>query len=372
MVLFFAASCAGSPPPVEEIPEPPAPVAPAPVQDPNQGPPNQTTLDALDAAIARADRARQGVIDFDGPGYFPGDWDAAESRYRSITGDAGRSTLGETLGETQGETQGEAQELLNRYNAAADAYEDLFRKTLPRYAEDREKAIQEARNAAISAGIQTISPEHLRLADQNAGDALDQYEKEEYYSAAASADLALARYQVLKGGVEAYKIRQEIVNRDFIPYDPDNFDKADQDGLAGIAAYEAENMDGLQDAAEKIFSRYDMVLKTGWISYAAERGAAAGVERQAALDAKANVAVRNDFNAASTLYSRAGTSFNTAKYDEAAGLYAQSEVLFAQAGRNASDKRRAAEAAIRSAEEKMIESDENARNAELIIEGGGQ
>jgi hypothetical protein len=362
MVLFLAASCAGSPPPVEESPEAPAPAAPAPapVQDPNQGPPNQTTLDSLDAAVARADRARQGVIDFDGPGYFPEDWDAAESRYRSVTEDARRNT------------QGEAQESLNRYNAAAGAYEDLFRKTLPRYAEDRERAIQEARNAAISAGIQAISPEHLRLADQNALDALDQYEKEEYYSAAASADLALARYQVLKRGVEAYNIRQEIADRGFIPYDPDNFDKADQDGLAAIAAYEAENMDGLQDAAERIFSRYDLVLKTGWISYAAERGAAAGVERQAALDVKANVAVRSDFDAASIIYNRAGTSFNTAKYDEAAGLYTQSEVLFAQAGRNASDKRRAAEAAIRSAEEKMIESDENARNAELIIEGGGQ
>jgi hypothetical protein len=337
----------------------PAP-APPPVQDPNQGPPNQATLDALDAAIARADRARQGVIDFDGPGYFPEDWDAAESGYRSVAEAAGRNT------------QGEARESLDRYNTAAGAYEELFRKTVPRYAQDRERAVEEARGAAISAGIQAVSPEHLRLADENALNALDQYENEDYYSAAASADLALARYQVLKLGVEAYNVRQEIVSRNFIPYDPGNFDKADEAGLAAIAAYEAENMDGLQDAAGKVLSQYNLVLKTGWISFATERGAAAGTERQAALDVKANVAVRGDFDAAAAVYNRAGTSFNTEKYDEAAGLYAQSEILFAQAGRSASEKRRIAEAAIRNAEEKMIESDENARNAELIIEGGGQ
>jgi hypothetical protein len=39
-------------------------------------------------------------------------------------------------------------------------------------------------------------------------------------------------------------------------------------------------------------------------------------------------------------------------------------------GRTAVEKRRIAEEAIRAAEEKMIESDETAKKAEIILEGG--
>jgi hypothetical protein len=364
LVLLGAISCAGSPPPVEESPEPPVPEAPPtpppppPVQDPSKGPPSQAALDALNAAIAEADKIRQQVIDFEGPAYFPQDWDAAESWYRSVEEQPKRDTLGDV------------QEALNRYNEAAGAYRELFRKTLPRYAEAREREIREARDAALAAGIQDISPDHLLLADGKAQEALDQYEGEDYYPAAASAALALDMYRLLKTGVEAYLIRQEIVTRDFVQYDPGNFDKADEAGVAAIAAYEAERTEGLQDSAESIKSLYGRILKTGWISFVTERAAAAGAERQAALDAKANVAVRNDFNAAAELYNRADVSFKAENYNEAAGLYAQAEFQFANSARNAAEKRRAAETAIRLAEEKMVESDENARNAELIIEGG--
>ncbi|MDR3166885.1 MAG: hypothetical protein LBT93_02990 [Treponema sp.] len=359
-MFFLLISCASNPPPVEEAPEPPAPVAPpsTPAPDPNKGPPNQATLDALDAAITELDRIRQQVIDFEGPGYFPKDWDDAESQLRSAEERAKR------------DTQGDAQESLNRYQGVVDVYGELFRKTLPLYADARKKEIQEARDAAVQEGIQDVSPKHLLLADEKALEALNQYEGGEYYPAAASAALALDMYRLLKTGAAAYHIRQEIVRRDFIPYDPHNFDKADEAGLAAIAAYEAGQTAGLQDKAKDIQSLYALVLKTGWISFATERGAAASAERQAALDAKANVAVRKDFDAAAVLYNQAEGFFKAENYIEAAGLYVQAEYQFADTVKNAIEKRRAAETAIKLAEEKMVESDENARKAELIIEGG--
>jgi hypothetical protein len=361
LVLFLSISCAGSPPPVEESPEPPAAETPAPppvVQDPNKGPPNQAALDALNTAITEANQIRQQVIDFEGPDYFPEDWEAAESQYRLAEDQTGR------------DTQGDVQEAINRYKGITDVYRELFHKTLPRYADIREREIQEARSAAVYAGIQDVSPRHLLLADEKALDALNQYNGEEYYSAAASAALALNMYHALKAGVDAYHIRQEILTRNFVQYDPYNFEQADDAGIAAIAAYEAEQMEGLQKNAEDIQSLYNLVLKTGWISFAAERGAVAGEQRQAALDAKANVAVRSDFDAAAAFYNRADASFKTENYNDAAEFYVQAEFQFAGAVKSAIEKRQAAEAAIRTAEEKMIESDENARKAELVIEGG--
>jgi hypothetical protein len=345
---------------VEESPAPPVAETPAPppVQDPNKGPPNQAALDALNAAITEANQIRQQVIDFEGPDYFPEDWDAAESQYRLAEDQTGR------------DTQGDVQEAIDRYKDITGVYRELFQKTLPRYAELREQEIQEARNAAIYAGIQDISPEHLLLADEKALDALNQYNGEEYYSAAASAALALNMYQALKAGVDAYHIRQEILTRNFVQYDPYNFEQADDAGIAAIADYEAEQVEGLQKNAEDIQLLYNLVLKTGWISFAAERGAAAGEERQAALDVKANVAVRSDFDAAAAFYNRADASFKAENYSDAAEFYVQAEFQFAGAVKNTIEKRQVAEAAIRAAEEKMVESDENARKAELVIEGG--
>jgi hypothetical protein len=345
---------------VEEIPEAPAPAEPVPppVQDPNQGPPNQSTLDALNAAIAEADRIRQQVIDFDGPGYFPEDWEAAEHQQRS------------TAGQTKKDTQGEAQAAVDSYQGLAGLYRELFQKSLPRYAEDREREIREARDRALAAGIRDISANHLLLADKKALEARHEYQEKNYYPAAASASTALSMYRILEEGVGAYRVRQEIAARDFIKYDRSNFDKAEKAAAAAVAAYEGADTAWIWDNAERIRRQYDAVLHTGWVSFAAERRAAAGTKRREALDAKANVAVRKEFDAAEAVFNRANASLAAEKYDEAADFYYQSEPLFSAAGKNAIEKRRAAAAAIKAAEEKMVESGENARNAELILEGG--
>jgi hypothetical protein len=322
------------------------------------GPPDQSTLDALNRAIAEADSIRQQAIDFNGPGYFPKDWDAAESQQQSLAA------------QVKKDTQGEAREAVNSYQGLAGLYRELLQKSLPLYAQDREREIQEARDGAIAAGIRDISAEHLLLADKKALEALGEYEEKNYYPAAASAAAALYMYQLLKEGAEVYRIRQEIIARDFIKYDPGNFDKTEKAAIAAIAAYEEANLERIRENAGEIRQQYGSILHRGWVSFATERGAAAGKERQAALDVKAHVAVRKEFDAGEAIFNQGNAFFKAEKYDNAADFYRQSEALFAQAGKNTLEKRQAAEAAIKVAEEKMVESDENARNAELILEGG--
>ncbi|GHV63290.1 hypothetical protein AGMMS49587_12850 [Spirochaetia bacterium] len=336
---------------------PPAPV-PAPVS-PSASPdgPDQAALNSLALAKARAESARQKTVDFESSSYLPDEWETAEAGYVSA-GEQAQDTLA-------GVKQAEA-----GYTAAADSFEDIFSKTIPLYAQKREDEVIAARNGAISAGIEGLYAEYLRAADSVALDAADKYEAGDYYAAKAAADLGFDRYRVLKIGIDAYNVRQEILDRKFADNDPDNFDQADETLIAAFDRFEAGNIEEALEGAGEAQLLYNQVLKAGWTSYAAERAAAAGKERQNALDVKADIAVRNEFEPADKLYTQAAASLKAEKYEESAGLYSQSESRFIASAQTAVEKRRIAAEAIRAAEEKMVESEETARDAELILEGG--
>jgi hypothetical protein len=418
-VIFFMASCKSAPVP-EVTPGP----APAPVPAPSPAPvsqdvPDQAALNSLAAAKARAEDARKKTVDFESSSYLPDEWDAAEAVYVS----AGQQAQGTSAGVKQAEAG---------YNAAADSFEDVFQRTIPLYAQDREDEVLAARNGAISAGIDSLYPEQLRAADSVALDAADKYEAGDYYAADTTAAKSLGMYQALKAGMEVltardgaisagidglypeelyaadlvvldgvaqyeaedysaanitaakslgiyqalnagmdvYHVRQEILNRNFTGYDSYNFEKADDIALAAIDSYEAGNIEEALNGAEGAKLLYNTVLRAGWVSYTAEQAVAAGKERQNALDVKADIAVRSEFEPADKLYTQAGASLKAEKYEESAGLYSQSASRFISLAQAAVEKRRIAEEAIRAAEKKMAESEETARDAELVLEGG--
>jgi hypothetical protein len=371
LLSWAVLSCAGAPPPEESPPpapplqkaEPPAPKPVEPVTEepaavePAPEPPDQGALSALEAAKARAETARTRAMDFDGPLYAEPDWQSAETRY---------AQAGE---EEKAGTQGEARDSTARYDAAADAFDQVFKLALPRYAQTRENEVIEAREAALASGIGGIYPDRLEAAEQVVDQALAQYEAEDYYPAADSAFLAVHLFNALKTGAAAFQAREEIAAGDFVKYDPDNYDLAEENGIRALAAYDALAAEEAQSAAGEALLRYNLVLSRGWESYAAERRALAAAERQAALDLKANVAVKPEFDAAAGIYSQGETAFRSRRYPEAVDFYFQSEYMFAGVCGTAAEKRRIAEEAIKKAENRTTASEETARNAEAILEG---
>jgi hypothetical protein len=351
LLAFLSISCKSSPP--QEETAPPA-TEPAPAQP---GGPSQAALDALNKAIARAEEARKRASDFESPSYFPSDWESAESQY----------TAAGTLPKS---SDAEVQQAAAAYNAAADTYDELFKKTIPLYAQAREDEIMAARDDLIATGLTYSFPEYLRKADEIALSALSQYEAQDYYTARDTAIKALGEYRTLKTGADAYLVRLEIVDRDFISYDPENFDHADGIALAALDAYDAGDYKAAQNNAEEALLRYNLVLVTGWAGYASERRTFATAERKKALDLKANIAVRDPFRDADALYNQAELALQSEFYESAAALYTESEARFVMVSRDAAEKRRIAEETIKEAGEKIDESDETARQAEVIIEGG--
>ena len=203
--------------------------------------------------------------------------------------------------------------------------------------------------------LQELAPEYLWQADDAALAAFDKWDAGDYDGAKEGVDLAALMYETLRTGVEAYVLREELAS-DTLNFDHNAYWQADEIGLAALDKWDAGDYEGAKADAETALLRY------------AISGAVA--ERQRALDARADVAVRQEFNAAQSLYDRAYNAYQWQDFTEASIRYRQSLLLFRQAARIADERRRSAEEALRRAAQRFQESDETARNADAILEGG--
>jgi hypothetical protein len=402
--VFMAVSCAGTPPPSVEPPVEETSPAPSGSVSPPSTAPDQAALNALNEAAARAEAVRKMLGDFGASFLFPSDWESAESLFNQAEQQKDTST-------TEG-ARGSAA----RYTAAAEAYEAMLGKTLARYYENKANELNDARDAAVDAGAWALVPGYLMDADNAFDDAERKYLAADYYGAKASADDALVMYTGLKAGLEAYKLREEIAERaeELIPdillevdtigldaldkWDAKDYNNAKLGATDALARYSAlkaakdayEVREGIADRAEELFPNslsqaddvaFDAIDKwfaedyngaketarTAWIMYLS---VGASTERQTALNLKADTAVRQDFNSAEAIYSRANAAYRGQRYDDAAPLFEECLPIFRMAAQLALEKQLAAEEALRRADQKTAESDEAAKNAEAILQGG--
>ncbi|WP_010256025.1 hypothetical protein [Treponema primitia] len=336
--------------------------------DYDREPPDQAALEALRSALSRVELSRKQALDIDAPGYFPPEWEAAEGQYASAKGNAKDGTLGDV------------KNTIALYEAAAESYDTAARRCLPLYYQDLSEEILQARSEAIDAGIRGLSPDRLEAADLLIDEALAFYEAgesanagaENYYAAAELAFGALDRYYALSMGIRAYRIREEIEERDFAQYDSGNYDRADGSMRNGLAAYDSGDTEKAVGEAEEAFLRYTLVINKGWLSFAGDLQVSAETARRKALNAKANVAVRQEFSDADGVYTRGTVAYNDQDYAGASEHFSQVIPLFLTAARNAELKRVVAEDAISTAETRISKSEETAREAEIVLQGGVQ
>jgi len=317
------------------------------------------STDELNAAMAKAIADRQRAIDFESPAYFPSEWEVIEAQYRLIE-------------EMPLTTVAEIQAATDAYTAASEAYNAIFKKTIPLYAQAREDEILAKREALISTSFTKEFPEYLKKADDMTLAAQEQYEAEDYYGARETYAKAMDEYDTLTKGAAVYVARREIMDRNFMRYDENNFAKADETAKIAINEYDAGNKDAAIEKAEEALLRYNLVLSNGWTNYAAERKNTVLAERELAIAERANIASRDIFREGEAFYNQAEENITRQNFAEAALQYTEAEALYAIARKDTAEKRLAAEEAIKKAEEKIVESDEAAQEAQRIIEGGSR
>jgi hypothetical protein len=373
LVSLAVVSC-GSAPPAQVTPPPEAPAdAPqnVPARDPDLEPPNQAAKEELQDALALMDASRKQAQDIDAPGYFPKEWDMAENQYT----DAKTNTADATLGDAKKTTA--------LYKAAAETYDNLARQCVPLFYEDLSVEILQTRDDAIDAGIREFSPNRLEAADQRIDRALEQYEAgnaaavnseaaDNYYAAAASAFEALTCYHALSLGAKARRLEKEIQERGFEDYDPSNYSRAKESIDAADAAYDEGDAEAALAQAEDALFNYTIVMDKSWVGYAEDLRSSAEAERRNAMQFKANVAVKRDFDQADGLYTRGTTAYDAKDYAASAEYFSQAIPLFSNAVKIAEQKRVVAEDAIQTAETRISQSEQTAREAETLLEGGAQ
>jgi hypothetical protein len=310
----------------------------------------QTSTDELSAASARSEEARKKAADFESASYFPSEWEAAEAKYA----DAG------------------AQKTQEAHHAAADAFEAVFILTIPLYAQAREDEIIALRDVLVAGGVRDEYPEEFTEVDEIALLAYDLYDEEDYYTARETADQAVMLYQAMTDIYNAWLVREEIELRDFQSYDQANFDTADEVLNKAIEAYRQDDFAAAKENADEASQRYNLILSTAWATYAELCSSKAKTERQAAVDIKANVAMRELFTEADSNYKTAEDTYAAKNYEEAASQYIISEALFIRANESAAEKRQKAEGLIKQANEKIEESEGIAKQGEITIKGGAK
>jgi len=355
-VLTFV-SCNSTPTTEPEVQTPQASEEKAPATP--DTPPATGSYELPASLLTRVEEARKRAIDFECPSYFPSDWEDVESQYTAVKG-------------TRINSESELQQATSQLNSILDTYDGLFKKTVPLYAQAREDEILSIRDELIGTGLARYYPEYLKKADDIALTALDQYEAGDYYTSRDTAEEALSEYETLLIGARVYLRRQEIFDRGFDVYDLENLERADEIALIALDNYESGNREATIENAEEAMLRYNLLLTNGWVTYADDRRSFASFEREMALTNRVNIAVRDIFRDADTVYNNAEETFRARRYDEAAILFVESEALFVIARQETETRRQRAIETIRLAEEMIEESDEAAIEAERIIEGGSR
>jgi uncharacterized protein with NRDE domain len=304
------------------------------------------TPDNFDSALALAQEARKNAIDFEGNSYFPGEWEAAEGQFTRA-----------------GLLPKDSSDAIKAYNEAADAFGRVFKLAVPLFAQAREDEIMAIRDYMITLGAKSFFPEYLMNADRAALLALTQYEAKDYITARDSAAIALLKFSILETAFNAWLLRVEILARGFAGYDSDNFELGGEIVSDAMDAYMAGDLKTARKKADEALAMYNTVLSNSWESYAGLRASLAEGERLAALDMRTDVAAKEFFRIADSDNKTALALLESKKFEDAARLFIDAEAMYVIASITALEKKRAAAAAIRNANEKIEESDEIVRNA---------
>ena len=303
---------------------------------------------AANRFVTQAEEARKRAMDFESPAYFPSDWEKVEAQFADARAGNDEGLL----------------------TAVVEAYNELFKRALPLYAQSWEDEIMSVRNDIIRSGIRNILPSYTGNADIIALEAKAQLEAGDYYIARDTAAKALGEFEGLLVGAKVYSRRQEIVARGFETYDPEGYEKALDVASTALEHHMAGDNRTARGYAEEALVLFDQLLLASWTRYAREQRESTTAEREQAIADRVNVAMREAFREADGLFTRAEASFNSGKYEEAALLYMDAEAMFVIAGQETRRRRQRASETIRIADERIEGSHETAIEAERIIEGG--
>ena len=350
----------------------------------------------LQAAMAKADKSRQAVMDVNGQNYFPNDWKNAEAQNTSAKG-AKKTTADEIKAATA------------LFAAAAAAYDDIAAKSQQMAAKDKDdanKALQAAmaradksRQAAAAADAQTNLPNDWKNAETkntaaknakaatlaeikaatalfvSAADAYDDLAKKSQQAAAKEKDDANKALQAAIARMDkSRKDAQDAKANVNLPADWNNAEARNKTAAGAKRGTAAEIKaatplyTAAADAYDDLIKKNVALINTQNQKTAEDAKARAEKERQKALDVKANIAVAAEFNSADAVFKQAAANFDKKVFAQAIESYNKSSDQFIAAALLAEKKRTVADDTIGEAKERSAQSADFAVNTGVAME----
>jgi hypothetical protein len=309
--------------------------------------PDEATQGALKDAQDKTETARKQAMDFGGITYAADEWNAAEALYTSVKN-------------LPLVTMQDYQAAIPQFNDTFNSYMDVFNKAVPQYVEARKNLIASVRQEAVDAGAETYLARELSAVDEQDKDSLAVYANGDYYEYQAASFDVEKRYGLLRTEAAALSLKDEIIANKFDRFDPDALDAADKSFTAAETAYAANDLDAAQSAANDALEKYRRVLADGWKSYAGEQQPRAEAARTDAVAVHADIALRDDFDAADAVYKQGATDYGAENYQAAADSFVKVQPMFVALAKTASDRQKNAAAALQAAEKVVAASQKKA------------
>jgi hypothetical protein len=268
---------------------------------------------ALQAAIARAEKSRQAAMGADAQTNLPNDWRNAETKNTSAK-NAKTATLDEIKAATA------------LFASAADAYDDLARKSQQQAAKEKDDA-----NKALLAAIARMEKSRKDAQDAKANVNLpNDWNNAETKNKTASGAKRATTAEI-KAATPLY-----------------------------IAA---------ADAYDDLIKKNVALMSTQNQKPAEDARARAEQERQKALNVKANIAAAAEFNGADTVFKQAAADFDKKVFASAMESYNKSAEQFIAAALLAEKKRALADDTVEEAKKRSAQSADFAVNTGIAMEG---
>jgi hypothetical protein len=255
--------------------------------------------------------------------------------------------------------------------SAIAAYKDLIAKGIVAIADSKQKEAEDMKALALKAGADATQPERFGAGDSAFDEAAALVGESKHEEAIPGFERARLYYELAWKRANAAEIRQGIQDKDYAKWDSGNFQLADtkyqaEEGL--WASGEEKDRAAGADSLDEAILRYNLVVQKGREMTATAVKAKTDDAKQRSEDIKADVAVKDLYEAALEAYNEGSSQLAAKEYESAADSYDKSGAAFDEAYQAAAAKRAKAEEAIKAAEEATAQSQRKAEEADPLLQ----
>lgn len=317
LALVIACATPPKPAPVAaENPKPaPAASAPAPAA------PAAPAVAAPDDLKSQATDARKKAFDLGVKDALPDDYAKAESSYS-----AGLAAYG-----TDNAAAGKA------FGDALAGFRDVIQRGLPLLVASEKARAAQLRDTAMKKKAGDLFPDLLAASDADFAKPAAAESSGDYETALAGYRASTLEFAVLYKLCDASSARAFLVSKDLAKWDSSNWTLAEGKYASARSLFKTD-AHASGDAVDEAILRYGTVKETAYGYYAADRKKASETERDRATGIKSDVAVKDEYDAALALYSKAESDEGAKNYEVSSAEYDQAATAFANAYTHAKAK----------------------------------